>query len=153
MKSTKVSRSSYITGTNLSQHHGKDTWIFDTAATSHFCCRKNSLQNFQPVNNMRLTVAVGGVTCEIKGIGTVSMIFQSEGGSEIVDFKNVLYFSKLQRNLISGSLIDKAGSNFICKNGKINVYDKYGQNVFTAKTVNGLYCVKLKIVTSHFIRM
>ncbi|GFQ82685.1 retrovirus-related Pol polyprotein from transposon TNT 1-94 [Trichonephila clavata] len=113
MKSTKVSRSSYITGTNLSQHHGKDTWIFDTAATSHFCCRKNSLQNFQRVNNMRLTVAVGGVTCEIKGTGTVSMIFQSEGGSEIVDFKNVLYSPKLQRNLISGSLIDKAGSNFI----------------------------------------
>ncbi|GFQ99737.1 retrovirus-related Pol polyprotein from transposon TNT 1-94 [Trichonephila clavata] len=41
------------------------------------------------------------------------MLFQSEGESEIVDFKNVLYSPKLQRNLISSSLIDKAGSNFI----------------------------------------
>ncbi|GFQ74576.1 uncharacterized protein TNCT_309971 [Trichonephila clavata] len=81
-------------------------------------------RTFYKTFNMRMTVAVGGVTCEIKGTGTVSMLFQNEGESEIVDFKNVLYSPNLQRNLISGFLIDKAGSNFICKNGQINVYDK-----------------------------
>ncbi|GFQ78631.1 retrovirus-related Pol polyprotein from transposon TNT 1-94 [Trichonephila clavata] len=64
-----------------------------------------------------MTVAVGGVTCEIKGTGTVRMIFQNEGESEIVDFKNVLYSPKLQRNILSSTLIDKAASNFKCKKG------------------------------------
>ncbi|GFU85201.1 retrovirus-related Pol polyprotein from transposon TNT 1-94 [Trichonephila clavipes] len=84
VKCTKVSRSSYITETNLSQHHGKDIWVFDTAATSYFFSQKNFLQKFQPVNNMRMTVAVGGVTYEIKGIGTVRIIFQNE---EYADLK------------------------------------------------------------------
>ncbi|GFQ67614.1 uncharacterized protein TNCT_49421 [Trichonephila clavata] len=152
VKSTKYSRSSYITETNLNQHYGKDTWIYDTAATSHFCCQKNFLQNFQPVNNMRMTIAVGGVTCEIIGTRTVSMIFQNEGDSEIVGFRNVLYSPKSQINLISGSLIDKAGSNFICKKGQINLHGKYGHKVFTVKNVNGLYCVKPKIDASHIYK-
>ncbi|GFX93013.1 retrovirus-related Pol polyprotein from transposon TNT 1-94 [Trichonephila clavipes] len=41
----------------------------------------------------------------------------------------------IQRKLKSGSLIDKTGSNFICKKGQINAYDKYGQKVFPAKKV------------------
>ncbi|GFY73278.1 uncharacterized protein TNIN_228681 [Trichonephila inaurata madagascariensis] len=80
-----------------------------------------------------MTVAVGGVTCEIKGTGTVRMIFRSEGESENADFKNVLYSPKLQKNLISGSLINKAGSHFIGKKGQVNVYDKDVLKVSTAK--------------------
>ncbi|GFQ72142.1 uncharacterized protein TNCT_343771 [Trichonephila clavata] len=133
VKCTKVSRSSYITETNLRQYHEKDIWIFDTEGTSPFCCQNNFLQNFQPVNNMRMTVAVGGMTCEIKGNGTVSKIFQNKGEPEVVDFKNIFYSPKLQKSHISGSLIDKAGSICICKKGQINASDNYGHKVFTAE--------------------
>ncbi|GFR19198.1 retrovirus-related Pol polyprotein from transposon TNT 1-94 [Trichonephila clavata] len=102
VKSIKYSRSSYIT--NLSHHHVKDSWIFDTAATSHFCCQKNFLQNFQPVKNMGMTVAVGGVTCEIKGTGTVSTLFQSEDSVlEPISNGAILGFKRKSYNVISNS--------------------------------------------------
>ncbi|GBN24000.1 hypothetical protein AVEN_153267-1 [Araneus ventricosus] len=79
-KNTKVMKYPNITFTaesNLSQGYEKDSWISDTAATSHFCSNKNLLRNFRPVKNTTMSVAVGGVRCDIKGTGTVRMIFQN----------------------------------------------------------------------------
>ncbi|GBN06467.1 hypothetical protein AVEN_177225-1 [Araneus ventricosus] len=69
-KNTKVVKSpnTFIAESNLSQGYERDSWILDTAATSHFCSNKNILRNFRPVKNLTTSVAVGGVRCDIKGI-------------------------------------------------------------------------------------
>ncbi|GBM94824.1 Retrovirus-related Pol polyprotein from transposon TNT 1-94, partial [Araneus ventricosus] len=146
-KNTKVMKSpnTFIAESNLSQDYERDAWILDTAATSHFCSKKSLLRNFRPVKNLTMSVAVGGVRCDIKGIGTVRMIFENNGELETVDLLNVLYSPRLRRNLISGSLIDQAGSTFSCKKGQINVYSKDGHKLFTAKKLNGLFCVNPRI--------
>ncbi|GBN48440.1 Retrovirus-related Pol polyprotein from transposon TNT 1-94 [Araneus ventricosus] len=78
-KNTKVMKSpnTFIAESNLSQDYERDAWILDTAATSHFCSKKSLLRNFRPVKNLTMSVAVGGVRCDIKGIGTVRMIFEN----------------------------------------------------------------------------
>ncbi|GBO41516.1 hypothetical protein AVEN_51867-1 [Araneus ventricosus] len=139
------SPNTFIAESNLSQDYERDAWILDTAATSHFCSKKSLLRNFRPVKNLTMSVAVGGVRCDIKGIGTVRMIFENNGELETVDLLNVLYSPRLRRNLISGSLIDQAGSTFSCKKGQINVYSKDGHKLFTAKKLNGLFCVNPRI--------
>ncbi|GBM58421.1 hypothetical protein AVEN_260020-1 [Araneus ventricosus] len=146
-KNTKVMKSpnTFIAESNLSQDYERDAWILDTAATSHFCSKKSLLWNFRPVKNLTMSVAVGGVRCDIKGIGTVRMIFENIGELETVDLLNVLYSPRLRRNLISGSLIDQSGSAFSCKKGQINVYSKDGHKLFTAKRLNGLFCVNPRI--------
>ncbi|GBN47355.1 hypothetical protein AVEN_45332-1, partial [Araneus ventricosus] len=67
-KNTKVMKSSntFIAESNLSQDYERDAWILDTAATSHFCSKKSLLWNFRPVKNLTMSVAVGGVRCDIK---------------------------------------------------------------------------------------
>ncbi|GBM83656.1 Retrovirus-related Pol polyprotein from transposon TNT 1-94, partial [Araneus ventricosus] len=146
-KNTKVIKSpnTFIAESNLSQDYERDAWILDTAATSHFCSKKSLLRNFRPVKNLTMSVAVDGVLCDIKGIGTVRMIFENNGELETVDLLNVLYSPRLRRNLISGSLIDQAGSTFSCKKGQINVYSKDGHKLFTAKKLNALFCVNPRI--------
>ncbi|GBL59411.1 Copia protein [Araneus ventricosus] len=78
-KNTKVMKSpnTFIAESNLNQDYERDAWILDTAATSHFCSKKSLLRNFRPVKNLTMSVAVGGVRCDIKGIGTVRMIFEN----------------------------------------------------------------------------
>ncbi|KAF8795519.1 Retrovirus-related Pol polyprotein like [Argiope bruennichi] len=144
-RKSNVPRSSFIEESNLSQGGEDTSWIFDTAATSHFCGNRSLLQNYRPVKGTTMSVAIGGVQCDIEGIGTVKMIFRNKGELEIVNLLNVMYSPKLRRNLISGSLIDKAGSTFTCKNGQITVYAKDGRKQFVAKKVNGLFCVNPQI--------
>ncbi|GBM43057.1 Retrovirus-related Pol polyprotein from transposon TNT 1-94, partial [Araneus ventricosus] len=148
-KNTKVMKSpnTFIAESNLSQDYERDAWILDTAATSHFCSKKSLLRNFRPVKNMTISVAVGGERCDIKG--TVRMIYENNGELETVDLLNVLYSPRLRRNLISGSLIDQAGATFSCKKGQINVYSKDGHKLFTAKKLNGLFCVNPRIVLNR----
>ncbi|GBN95599.1 Retrovirus-related Pol polyprotein from transposon TNT 1-94 [Araneus ventricosus] len=74
-----MSPNTFIVESNLSQDYERDAWILDTAATSHFYSNKNLLRNFRPVKNLTMSVAVGGVRCDIKGIGTVRMIFENNG--------------------------------------------------------------------------
>ncbi|GBN77630.1 hypothetical protein AVEN_260648-1 [Araneus ventricosus] len=92
-KNTKVMKSpnTFIAESNLSQDYERYAWILDTAATFHFCSNKNLLRNFRPIKNMTMSVAVGGVRCDIKGTGTVRMIFENNGELETVDLLNVLY--------------------------------------------------------------
>ncbi|GBN24616.1 hypothetical protein AVEN_249587-1 [Araneus ventricosus] len=102
IKVMKYPNNNSIAESNLSQGYEKDSWILDTAATSHFCNNKNLLRNFRPVKNTIMSVAVGGVRCDIEGTGTVRMIFRNNGELETVDLLNVLYSPRLRRNLISG---------------------------------------------------
>ncbi|KAG8183852.1 hypothetical protein JTE90_005316 [Oedothorax gibbosus] len=50
----------------------KGSWIFDTAASSHLCCQKDLLEDYEELRGTTLTVAIAGVTCQEKGMFTNS---------------------------------------------------------------------------------
>ncbi|GBM82877.1 Retrovirus-related Pol polyprotein from transposon TNT 1-94 [Araneus ventricosus] len=153
-KNTKVMKSpnTFIAESNLSQDYERDAWILDTAATSHFCSKKSLLRNFRPVKNLTMSVAVGGVRCDIKGIGTVRMIFENNGELETVDLLNVLYSPRLRRNLISGSLIDQAGSTFSYDLGikaeRTNVYSPQQNGVAERYNYTAVDAIKVMLNSS-----
>ncbi|GBL61046.1 hypothetical protein AVEN_107216-1, partial [Araneus ventricosus] len=141
--SRKRQNTSLVTDANASATTSlpPGTWIFDTAATSHFSCDKDSMLNYRPVKGAEVSVAIGGVTCPVEGTGEVELEFYKNGECETITLLNVLYSPKLKQNLISGSKIDKAGHNFVCNKNILNVYHKDGHKLFYAKRQGGLYYV------------
>lgn len=117
-------------------------WIFDTAASAHFCSNKDLITDFEALDNTTMSVAIGGVTCPVEGRGTVRLEFQNRGESEIIKLQNVLYSPKLRQNLISGSLVDNSNAYFVGKNNKITVYHNDGRVLFEAYKKRGLYFAK-----------
>ena len=135
---------SLIVEANISGSARTETrnWVFDTAATSHFCCDKDLMQNFRPLEDTNVAVAIGGVTCPVEGTGDVPLQFITDGECEDILLLKVLYSPKLRQNLIYGSVIDKAGHNYICKNNILTVFHKTGRKLFYARRHEGLYIVK-----------
>ena len=130
------------TSLNFKSYSSDCSWVFDTAATHH-CCKDRSLfWNYEPLKNESMAVAVDGVSFPIEGKGNVKIIFNDIEYC----FLDVLYSSKLRRNLISGPRVDKNGGHFVGRNGKINIYDKYNNYVFNAKLKNGLYVLFPKVL-------
>lgn len=119
-------------------------WIFDTAASHHFCSNRHLLRDFQPMHNASMKVAIGGVSCPVEGKGNVKLEFRSRGESNFVNLRDVLYSPKLRQNLISGALIDNNGVYFVGQNNKITVHNKNGHKIFEAhkRAQRGLYFVQ-----------
>ncbi|GBN50177.1 hypothetical protein AVEN_1957-1 [Araneus ventricosus] len=86
-----------------------------------------------------MSAAVKGVTCPIKGVGTVKMFFKTNGRTEFINLCNVMYSPNLRRNLMAGPIFDEGKAFFIGKNGKIDVFCKEGRKLFTEYKENGLY--------------
>ncbi|GBN03276.1 hypothetical protein AVEN_114002-1 [Araneus ventricosus] len=142
-------RSTKIQNTNPSSHgnvsyliqactsevsKASDTWVFDTAASHHFCKDKSIFNEYVPVSDEKMTVAVEGVTIPIEGKGIVNLRF----GHRILKFGEVMHSSKLNRNLISGPRLDRKGVVFEGGKGELRVKEN-GQLLFTAFLRDGLY--------------
>ena len=121
----------------------KSSWVFDTAATAHFCNNKNLFLTFEPVTNMQMSLAVGVKQSSVEGKGTIHFYVKKKNGNynEII-LKDVLYNPKLRRNLLSGVKLEKLGVNFVGSRGKVLVYDKNWYQLFFAKRYNDLYFLK-----------
>ncbi len=119
------------------------SWVFDTAATAHFCNNKNLFLTYEPVTNMQMSLAVGEKESPVEGKGIVHFFVKHKDGkySEIV-LKDVLYNPKLRRNLLSGCKLERLGLNFVGSKGKVFVYDKDWNELFYAYRKNELYFVK-----------
>ena len=94
-------------------------WIFDTAASHHFCCDKNLFTKYTPLKGEHLKVAVEGVKCPIEGKDMIKLKF----GQCIVNFEEVIYSPKLQRNLISCPKMNKNRATLNHEYGKVKVSD------------------------------
>ena len=126
----------FITQSNFSELDSNNSWLFDTAASHHFCKDRKLFNNFKPVKNESLAVAVDGITFPILGKGQVKLKLNSK----IVTFDNVMYSPKLRRNLISGSRLDTKGIIFKGGDGQVNAVNKNtGKHLFKAKLVKGVY--------------
>lgn len=140
-------QASYLTEVNCTSYND-DTWVFDTAATMHFCKNRSLFCNFKQVKNKNMSVAVDGLTCPIEGTGTIIMVFNIKGKSVEVTLNDVMYSPRLKRNLLAGCRFDKNGSRFVGQNGRITVYKETGEKIFTAVKVQGLYSVTPKYYKS-----
>jgi len=116
-------------------------WIFDSAASSHFCNDRSLFINFKKISNSKLNTAIKGISCKIEGVGDVKLQFKEGKRIRTVKLKNVKYTPRLKNNLIAGSVIDKEGGSFKCKGGKLRVYDKDENTLFSANRQDGLYYV------------
>lgn len=119
-------------------------WVFDTAASHHFCKNLNYFTDFKKLRNETLSVAVDNVVFPVEGKGTVKLRF----GNKIVCLKDVMYSEKLKRNLISGPRLDKEGAVFYGCRGEVKV-SQGDKTLFKATLRNGLYTVYPKIVDNH----
>ena len=113
----------------------EDSWVFDTAASHHFCKDKSLFSRWKPLRNEKLSVAVDGVTFPVEGCGEIELFFNNT----VYILSNVLYTPKLRRNLVSGPRIDVRGGRFVGEKGKISVFGPEGEFLFIAKLRNGIY--------------
>lgn len=138
----KSCSSFFISQANLID--GVADWVFDTAASHHFCKDKSLFIDFTPLNDENMAVAVEGITFPIEGRGTIKLKF----GQRTLMFKDVMYSPKLRRNLISGARIDKNGAHFNGGGGEVKISCN-GQFLFKAILKNGIYYIYPKVPSSN----
>lgn len=112
-------------------------WIFDTAATHHFCGNRDLFTNFIPLKGEEMAVAVQNEKFPIEGKGNVKLKF----GQRFIRLNDVMYSPKLRRNLLSGPRFDKANATFCGEKGEVKVSDQCGL-IFKGILRDGLYYVK-----------
>ncbi|GBM21320.1 Retrovirus-related Pol polyprotein from transposon RE1 [Araneus ventricosus] len=95
---------------NSSDFGQNTSWVFDTAATAHFCSNKSLYYSFERVSNMQMTLAVGENESPTEGKGIIHFLVKDKDGkfSDII-LKDVLYNPNLRRNLLSGGKLDRLG--------------------------------------------
>lgn len=131
---------SFIAESNLNEVEESNCWIFDTAATAHFSGNKSIFTTFKPIKNREMSLAAGGTTYPIEGIGNVNLMFNEDTNTpQEVSLLNVMYSPKINKNLIAGSKFDEAGAKFIGSKGKVTIFTPSGKRMFVANKSNGLY--------------
>lgn len=85
--------------------HGEDTWILDTGAAQHYCCRREWFTSFVPTKDNNVTVGGGGQLA-IEGRGNV--VIPTPSGNDCTNttpssytWTNVAYVPAMGTNLLS----------------------------------------------------
>lgn len=139
----------FLTEANIGETSSDgDEWVFDTAASHHFCNNRKLFTNFTPLRHEKMAVAVQGVSFPIEGKGKVKLKF----GPRTIYLNEVMFSPKLRRNLISGPRFDMHNAEYYGGKGVVNMSDSEGELIFKATLKNGVYQVKPKIpsqITKH----
>lgn len=125
----------------LNENVDDKAWVFDTAASSHFCGNRELFWDFKELHNSSMAIAINGISCPITGTGTIKIKFPDQEGNEIICLNNVLYSENLRRNLMAGPRIDDGGGSFVGKKGKIDVFHSSGRKMCTARRKGNLYYI------------
>ena len=115
----------YVTHDNDHLHTSKitiDSWLADSATSSHICNNKNAFVQFTPVHTH--VKGVGGVFVSAEGQGTVHLISHINNNKIQTVLSNVLYVPSALNNLFSVTRLDKLEGHTIMGNGFVHLYDK-----------------------------
>ncbi|XP_073130327.1 uncharacterized protein [Henckelia pumila] len=93
-------------------------WWIDTGSTSHVCAEKDMYSTYATVGDRKLFME-NSATSEVVGVGNV--VLKMTSGKEVT-LKNVLHVPDIRKNLVSGSLLSKAGFS---KDEAIDAFKKY----------------------------
>ncbi|KAK4407731.1 hypothetical protein Sango_0354100 [Sesamum angolense] len=113
----------------------KTDWILDTGASKHFCSNKEMFQQFHEARDGECVFMGNSTTTEVLGKGKVFLKLTCGKTLALID---VLYVSSPRRNLISGSLLNKAGLKIVLKADKV-IITRNGNFVEKGYMLDGLF--------------
>ena len=117
------------------------SWWYDTCATVHVCYEKSLFKTYREDDGQEIQMENEGKS-KVFGKGNVELAFTS---GKKVTLTNVLHVPDMDRNLISGVLLDKPSIKSIFELGKLILSCN---SIFVGKgySIEGL--VKLSVVTN-----
>ncbi|KAI3471414.1 hypothetical protein Pfo_030778, partial [Paulownia fortunei] len=97
-------------------------WLVDTGATCHICFDKEIFSSYIPINRRKMYME-NSATSNIVGLGKLVLKMTSGKKLTLID---VLHVPDIRKNLVSGSLLIKAGFRLLFEFEKF-VLTKNGQ--------------------------
>ncbi|KAA0035570.1 ty1-copia retrotransposon protein [Cucumis melo var. makuwa] len=94
----------------------KTNWILNTGVSRHFCTNQELLHDYGDTTNGEYVFMGNLATTEV--IGKAKVILKLTSGKSL-SLNNVLYVSSLHRNLVFGSLLNRAGLKIVLEGGKV----------------------------------
>ena len=116
-------------------------WWVDTGATRHICADSKMFSMYQKVDGGDHLTMGNSSTSQVVGQGTV--VLKMTSGKELT-LKNVLHVPDIRKNLVSGSLLSKAGFKLVFVSDKF-VLTKNDMYVGKGYLTEGLF--KLNVMT------
>ncbi|KAA0048183.1 ty1-copia retrotransposon protein [Cucumis melo var. makuwa] len=113
----------------------KTDWILDAGASRHLCTNRKLLHDYEDTVDGECVFKGNSATAGVIGKGKVILKFTS---SKTLSLSNVLYVPFLRRNLVSESLLNRAGPKFVLEGDKV-VFTKNGEFVGKGYLSNGLF--------------
>ncbi|XP_075103702.1 uncharacterized protein LOC142178271 [Nicotiana tabacum] len=110
----------------------KTYWILDTGASRHLCANKELFHDFEDSTDGECVYMGNSTTAGVMGKGKVFLKLTSE---KTLALNNVLYVSSIHRNLVSGTLLNKAGLKLIFESNKIII--SHGGDFIRKSYLNG----------------
>jgi len=125
-------------------HIGRDNhnelWCLDSGCSSHACGNQNSFTDITETTRGELNLADNSATA-IEARGKVSLRIRERNRTKNIDLQDTLYVPDLRTNLLSVGKIADRGYTITFNKDAARVLDKDGDQVLTAKRMNGLYYV------------
>ncbi|KAL0334036.1 UNVERIFIED_CONTAM: hypothetical protein Sangu_1559800 [Sesamum angustifolium] len=125
----------------------KIDWILDTGASKHFCSNKELFQDFEEARDGECVFMGNSTTAGVLGKGKIFLKLTSGKTLALID---VLYVPSLRRNLISGSLLNKAGLKIVLEANKV-IITKNGDFVGKGYMLDGLFVLNTISAVSNKI--
>ena len=121
-------------------NNNKNTWILDSAATSHFACNKKLLYDLRQLDTpIKIKTASG--TIESNTVGSANIV--NENGEIAVILQNVIYVPTFGVNLISSRKFTSKGCTITENKNEAVIYrPNNGGILLKAITNNNLYRVQ-----------
>lgn len=113
----------------------KSDWVLDTGASRHLCSNKELFHKLEDVAEGEHDYMGNSATAGVLGKGKVFLKLTS---GNTLALNDVFYVPFLRRNLISGSLLNRAGLKLVFEADKV-VITRNGDFVGKGYLANGLF--------------
>jgi GAG-pre-integrase domain len=121
-----------------------ELWHIDSGASAHATDDISNLYNIRiPGGHF---VGIGGVKCEIKGVGDMKAKVKTSTGEQVViKICDVRYVPQLEAKLLSIPSLMKRG-NTVTFNSETEAFIDSGEHKYAATELNGDYYLNMKII-------
>lgn len=127
---------------DINENAKPDEWLIDSAATSHFCNRKDWFENFKTLPPTEALIGDKNCMSKVLGVGDINFLVKDYNKLVEIKLLNVLYAPNMRRNLIGGANMDIAGFKIIWENNKMKIYRENGEYFFSVPRIGKLYILK-----------
>lgn len=123
----------------------KSDWVLDTGASRHLCSNKELFHKLEDVAEGEHDYMGNSATAGVLGKGKVFLKLTS---GNTLALNDVFYVPFLRRNLISGSLLNRAGLKLVFEADKV-VITRNGDFVGKGYLAHGLFVLNIIFVISN----